>query len=274
MVALEEKVKNEAVMHYKYAVLWCSVKTNAACDYQNDIAYFPINGLAEQCQKLCREYNGFTNAKILLGMCYEPSVGSGNEALMAFNQVLKEINKSCFASAVYYWMGKRFETFTGKEEDAAKCYELANKHKEKFRNYFKLAVIERNKGNYDKAIGLFNVILCKLERKLNMHFVDPLELEYAFKVYSQECYIYSRMNRHEKVIEMGEKAIWLREEVIDKDEYFCLFYEKEASKYREVLKKRLKLITAYRLLTETYRELRNKEKEKEYFEKWKSVASE
>ena len=274
LVALGENVKNEAVMHYKYAVLWCSVKTNVACDYQKDIAYFPINGLAKKCQELCKEYSDFTNSKILLGMCYEPSIGSGNEALMAFNQALKEVNKSCFASAVYYWMGKRFETFTGKEEDAAKCYELANKRKEKFRNYFKLAVIERNKGNYNKAIELFNVILAKLERKLNMQFADPLELEYAFKVFSQECYIYSRINRYEKVIEMGEKAIWLREEVIDKDEYFSLLYGKEASEYREILKKRLKLTTAYRLLTETYRELRNKEKEKEYFEKWKSVTSE
>lgn len=273
LIPLENCVKNEVIMHYKYALLWCSVKANAACDYQNDILYFPIEDLAERCQQLCREYKDFTNAKILLGMCYEPSRGSGNEALMAFDDVLKEMNESCFASAVYYWMGKRFETFTGKGKDAAMCYKLANERKEKFRNYFKLAVIERNQGNYEKAIELFDAILGKLERKLDMHFADPLELEYAFKAYSQECYIYSRMSRYEKVIEMGENAIRIREEEINKNQYFQLFYDKEEAEYREVLRERLKLSTAYRLLLETYRELRNKEKEEEYMEKWKCVTS-
>lgn len=274
LTALAGKVQNEVVMHYKYTVLWCSVKANTACDYQKDILYFPINDLAEQCQQLCREYKGFTNAKILLGMCYEPSRGSGNEALMAFDSVLKEMNESCFASAVYYWMGKRFETFSGKEKDAAKCYKLANERKEKFRNYFKLAVIERNQGNYEKAIELFDAILDKLERKLDMHFADPLELEYAFKVYSQKCYIYSRINRYEKVIEMGENAIRIKEKEIGNSKYFNLFYGKQKMTYSNVLEERLKLSTAYRLLMETYRGLRNKEKEMEYMEKWKSVTGE
>ncbi len=263
----KQGIDDKVAMHYKYALLWCAMKANNACDYQRDILYFPLVELVEQCKGLCEEYKDFTNAKILLGLCYEPSSGSGNEALMVFRDVLQEMGNVCFTSPVYYWMGKRFESFNGKEKDAEACYINANERKEKFRNYYKLAIFERDRKGYDKSLELFDKILDKLEWKLENDFADSLELEYAFKVCTQKCFIYYHMKNYAATIEMGNKVIEIINDKIDNSKFFEMFYGDKAPDYKEILRKRLSLKTVYQLLMEAYSDLMNKEKVKEYKQK-------
>ena len=258
----EETYKDN--MHYRYARIWCAMKANLACDFQDDILYFRIDKLAEKCEELCRDCKEFDNAKVLLGLCYEPSAANGNQALMAFDSALEGFGKACFTSSVYYWMGKRFESF-GKKEDAEICYRRANDRKEKFRNYFKLAIYERDRKEYQKSLELFQTILSRLERKRRMDFADPLELEYAFKVCTQECYIYYQMGDYDNAIQMGERAIDIREKEIESSKFFRMFYgNNEYLKYEEILKKRLRLRSAFRILLEIYGVLQDKEKKEEY----------
>lgn len=259
-------ISDKVCMYYRYAQLWCAVKANNACDYQNDILYFPLEGLVKDCKDLCKAYDNFTNAKILLGLSYEPSSGCGNEALMAFKDALQEMGEVCFASPVYYWMGKRYESFK-KEEEAEICYTNANRKKEKFRNNYKLAVFKRDKKEYDNALKLFDNILDKLELKLKIDFADSLELEYAFKVYTQECFIYYQMGSYVDAIKMGNRAIEIIDRKIENSKFLEVFYEDKKLVYIEILKKRLNPKTVYRLMMESYRNIRNKEKADEYRQK-------
>lgn len=236
---------------YEYAMLWCEVRANAACDFPNGIPYYPIESLSERCIQYCRKYPEFDNARILLGLCYEPSLKHANDALIAFNEVIQNVENECFLASVYYWMGKRYETFGDREKETKLCYERANQCKLKFRTYFKLAVIARNEGDYDKTINLFQKIITKLDLKLYLHLIDPLELEYLFKAYTQQSYAYLQIGKYDKAIETGKKALTVKKTEIKESKYFDEFYGDLANQYREILSERLNCDTANGLVKES-----------------------
>lgn len=261
---LETEPKNSARFLYEYAKLWCEVKTNNACRYNGQILYFIQEKLASRCRALCAEYPEFSNAKVLLGLCYEPSINSANEALTAFQDALTDMKSECFGSAVYYWMGKRFEQYSSTRGYAEKSYECANDKKVKFRNIFKLAIFAKDREDYPRAIELFERIPQKLSLKVDMHFTDPLELEYLFKSYTQLCHCYYRVGNSVKVIEAGEKALEVLEHAPGDSQYFEVFYREEAASYRELLRGRCNPNVVYRMLAECYGKISNPDKMKEY----------
>lgn len=253
---------------YEYALLWCQVKANSACDYNKEVLYFSVEKLAERCRRLYKRYPGFTNALILQGLSYEPSSSSANEAVVTFREALDEMGSECFTSAVYYWIGKRYEAFLDKREVADRNYKLACQRKEKFRNIFKLAMADRDKGNIEAALEQFEKIPGKLTVKRNMHYEDPLELEYLFKVYFQQSNICYKGNDYARAIEYGIrcKAVW--EDGIKDSMYFKDFYGVDAEgAYKKVLRERLNVSRIYRILMECYTRVFNQERADHYREK-------
>lgn len=269
---LLKEMPEEIRMYYEYARLWLEVKINSACDYLQDIYDFSIDKLAERCMKLINCYPDFTNAKILLGLSYEPSVSNANEALAAYLAALRDINGECFASPVYYWMGKRYESYNRSRDDAEKSYEIANQKKRKFRNYFKLAIFAKNKKDYTEAIKLFQEIANKLEMKKELEYTDPLELEYIFKSYGQQCFCYYQQEKYPESIRMGHEAesLWTEIEEGKYDRYFRIFYGVEKfkdKKYRKLLLDRLGRASIYSLLSDAYRKMLNVERANLYRER-------
>lgn len=280
-----EKLCDGVGLYYEYARLWCEVKINNACDYLRDILDFSIDRVAGRCRELVSRYPDFTNAKILLGLSYEPSISSANEALDAYIAALRDIKGECFASPVYYWIGKRYETYNRNRENAEKSFEFANEKKAKFRNYFKLAVFAKDKRDYSKAIELFQVILEKLELKKALKYLDPLELEYIFKSYSQQCYCYYQQEKYMEAIRVGHKVEKFWDDIMEGgyDRYFRFFYgtglsggKKEGKKplgedfyirYRNALLDRLNRLAVYLLLSDGYRKMLDIETADRYKEK-------
>ncbi len=259
---------------YDYGVLWCEVKTNSACGYCNEMLLFPIEELAKRCRNLCRMYPSFTNAKVLLGLCYEPSANYADDAIWAFKDALQDLKTECYAAPVHYWVGKRFEPYKDWQEDAKKAYMKAYKCKRKFRNCFKLGVFAKKDEKYSEAIGYFEEILSKLQAKRELNLVDPLEIEYLFKAYTQMAYIYNKQNNHKKAIEMGEFAIQVWKTYIETTEgngnsngYFKMLYGEEWKRYRETIRKRLKISIVYKILAESYARVMESDKAREYWEK-------
>lgn len=262
----------------EYAVLWLEVKANEASSFDSRaLTVFSVNELADRCKSLCRRYPRFLNAKVLLGLCYAPSTNSTNEALWAFGNAARKLRRECVASPVFYWIGKYYEPYKEYQKDAKEAYELANSCKIKFRNNFKLGILTRNEGNYAEAIEYFNRILCGLELKSKMYLVDPLEIEYLFKTYTQLAYVYYSQKNYRAAITMGECVIKIVRWYITPgrsveesfQDFFRLFYgsEEEAAKYRNILWHRLNINAAYKILAESYTRIMQPDKAKEYQDK-------
>lgn len=255
--------------HYEYARIWCKVKANLASYYQDEESVFLIEKMAEECETLCREYPDFTNAWVLLGLCYETSRTKNNEALAAFQKALENISEQCLSSTVYYWVGKRYENNRNDRELMKYSYELANSKKKKFRNIFKLAVIAKNEGDFETATRLFDEIIAGLRKKVKMGMADPVELEYLFKSYNQKGLMSFQSESYAKVVDVELKALEVRDKLLKDSPYFSVFYGSEAERYKELTRRRMGIKTTYLLLSESYRKLLDKEKAEEYFEKLK-----
>ena len=255
--------------HYEYARIWCKVKANLASYYQNEESVFLIEKMAEECETLCREYPDFTNAWVLLGLSFETSRTKNNEALAAFQKALENISEQCLSSTVYYWVGKRYENNRNDRELMKYSYELANSKKKKFRNIFKLAVIEKNEGDFEAATRLFDEIIAGLRKKVKMGMADPVELEYLFKSYNQKGLMSFQRESYAKVVDLELKALEVRDKLLKDSPYFSIFYGSEAERYKELTRRRMGIKTTYLLLSESYRKLLDKEKAEEYFEKLK-----
>lgn len=280
-----EAISDGVRLYYEYARLWCEVKINSACDYLKEMFDFFIDRVAGRCQELVGRYPDFTNAKILLGLSYEPSISNANEALDAYFAALEDIDGECFASPVYYWMGKRYETYSRNRKDAELSFKIANEKKEKFRNYFKLAVFAKDKKDYSKAIKLFQKIVKKLEMKKSLAYLDPLELEYIFKSYSQQCYCFYQQEKYTEAIKVGHKVEEFWEDIKEGkyDYYFSNFYgtrlpkwvkgvkkppgEAFYTRYRNTLLDRLNRAAVYLILSDGYRKMLDTEKADEYKER-------
>lgn len=261
---LKQKERENVDFLYRYALLWCEMKVNNACSYNRERLHFPIETVSAKCRRLCDDYPDFVNARVLLGLIYEPSSGNANEALWAFSDALQGLKGECFAAPVYYWVGKQYDSYRSMKKMAEMCYQYADQSKAKFRTYFKLAIIERDRENYEKAIYYFDKIIRKLTLKLKMKFVDPLEVEYLFKAYTQETYINHKMRKYWEAIEVGEKAEGIKAG-IDNNYYFEVFYGKgKADEYRKILKERLKSRMVLRLLADSYERIYDNENASRY----------
>lgn len=238
-VLIDRKPDKEIERFYRYALLWCEVKANMACDFNDEIIYYPKENISGRCRKLCEDYPDFTNAKVLLGLCYEPFPRTADDAFAAFDDALRDIGDKCFAAPIHYWRGKRYEIYADMRNKAIECYQSANRAKPKFRTYFKLAVFARNEEDYDKSVGLFEKIIEKLETKVKMKYTDPLELEYLFKAYTQQSYVYYQAGKWLEAVSAGKKAIEITERNIDGNHFFDVFYGEYAERYREIIKERL-----------------------------------
>lgn len=261
---LEGHKGEQAQYLYDYSQLWCQVKTNSACYYNHEILYFSIEKVPQRCRELYDKYRGFTNALVLQGLSYEPSSSSANEAVATFKEALRAIDDQCFASPVYYWIGKRYEPFADRKEEAEESYALANERKVKFRNIFKLAVAARDKGDAARALELFDRITTKLTVRRKTRFTDPLELEYLFKVYYHQAYICYTGKNYAEAIDYAIKCKDIWETEIDESVYFDALYEDKAQDYRNASRNRLGIVKAYQMLGECYAQLLSKEKAEEY----------
>lgn len=244
-----EKYEDSVRAHYLYALLWTKVKTNMASDYLGEILYFSEEKMFEACRNLIVDYPEFSNAKVLLGLCYEPLKNRTRDALIVFRQALEDMGRECFAASIYYWMGKKYEIDGRYPEQMKECYRLSNERGMKFRSLFKLGVIAGSEEKYQDALVIFDSILKKLQAKDAIGYTDPLELEYMQKAYLQKCIVYHQQKRYDKVQENMKLAEAVKTS-IKANRFYDILYSERADEYRELSEKRVKIQEFKKLVKE------------------------
>ena len=264
---LHTRPEDSAQHLYEYAKLWCEVKSNTVCSISGQILYFILEKLVGRCQNLCEKYPEFSNAKVLLGLCYETSPNYASESVKAFESALEDMDTECFASVVYYWIGKRCERYPETKKYAENYFKKANDSKIKFRNLFKLAIYARDNKEYDNSLYLFGQITQKLSQKINIKYEDPLELEYLFKSYVQQCYISHKQGKDKETIEYGCKALEFLDDEVEQNQYLAAFYGNDASRYRELIINTCDCTVVYEMIIESYKNMEEPEKKSLYQQK-------
>lgn len=252
----------------RYARLYCQQKANLACNYQVDrpLAY-DVQQLIDECVKLINDYPDFTNAQILLGMICEMYTDYYKFAIAAYKNAIEKIGKYCYASNVYYWIGYLYEKLSGYHEDAQLAYTKAYDLKKKYRNIYKVAMMKAEEEDFCGQQKYFIECLDYLER-LQKYRMDPLEIEYYYKVGVLTCYNYVfHLKEYEKAIECGEKVLHFYNNVLNKEneENFVYFYGNSEHDYRDLSKNRISRNKVFECLAIAYRENGEKDKSEEFW---------
>ena len=164
----------EEKRYLEYAQIYCQVKSNAARKFMGQSFEFPTEELADECRACINRYPDFSNLKVLLGLCYEHDPFYAPIAIRAFAIALEEEDEYCYASHIYYWIGRQYEAYQANWGDAVQNYQLSYERKHKYKNKYKLAIADRVEGNYEEAIEKFSWIINKLENKMKLSMLDPL----------------------------------------------------------------------------------------------------
>ena len=256
--------------YYNYARIYCASKANSAGIYNRIGIPYAVEELVNDCRKLINLETDFSNASVLLGLIYENLPAYSHEAIKAFEQALETVEPYRYAYHIYYWLGKRYEAYDSRLKYAEKMYLRANDHKERFRNFYKLGMINFKLNQYEESVEYFVKTLQQLTLKKQEQYLDPLEVNYYYKSSSMISYIYCfRREEPEKAIKYGIRAKELIEN-LDRNRYFKDFYKDEAAIYRSITKEQINEKKIYQYLSISYRRLG----EIEEADKWRQRAGE
>lgn len=254
--------------HMEYAHLWCAVKANNACKFQRQELYFSISDLKQQCMSLVNSYPEFNNARVLLGLCYEPANEYISECVNSLERALESEKENPYAASIAYWLGKRYEGYEANQKQAEARYNDAFKIKKSYRSYYKIACIEKKKENYEVAFNKFETLVEWLSLKKDYGIMDPIEADYMYKsLHHMADIAYQYMeNCQQKVIWAGKKALELRGNLDNKTFflYHDLYEQNDCKKYIEISKKRMKTNGICQMLANSFEALQEFELAKKY----------
>lgn len=260
---------NSTNVRYQYAQIYCANKANLACSNRHYSMKYKIDDLVLCCQDIMKKEPDFFNVWALIGLVYEQAPECGRQAVNAFFQALKEESIGSYVSHIYYFMGKRYEPYTANREDMIKCFKMAYQSKPRYRNLYKLAIIDYQDKKYKDSLVKFEEIKGYLEEKRKRQYLDPLEVEYFYKICSMACYIcYKCLEEYKEAIEWGLEACKIYEDLNNSyGNYYSDFYSKGYKKFIGISKSRMKVDKVYFYLAVSYREIGNGEEADKYWEK-------
>ncbi len=251
--------------YLEYAQIYSKTKVNAGCKFMDQELKFPIKELADECIECINRYPEFSNLKVLLGLCYEHDPVYASKAIRALACALEEENVYCYSSHIYYWIGKQYEAYKANWDDAVKNYEASYKRKHKYKNIYKIAIAQRVAGEYEKSIDSFKCIIDKLQEKIKLNMLDPLEIEYYFKSKAMVATIYfNDLRNYLGAIEFGEDLFRNYEQLINEGHYYTQFYGESAESYRHLTSQRLDAKRVRSILYYSYHYLGLEEKALKY----------
>lgn len=143
-----------------------------------------IKLLVERLLELQRFDKAFVSIYMLIGDVLALDLANTNTALEYYNRYFEIAQKNICTSAVYYRCGRLLESHSSSLERAFKAYYLSyDIDKNNYRSAYKLGIYySRIDDSIEKAVNLYGAILNKLYKLKNNGYIQPIELEYLFKI--------------------------------------------------------------------------------------------
>ena len=249
----------------RYASLYCKQKANSARYICKQRVIYYVDKLASQGLALCKEFDGFSNAWVLLGLICEKSKDFLPETINAYQRAVQMTGYQPYASSIYYLLGKCYEFVDDTISiRAAKEYENAYKCMKKYRNIYKMAISYNYKNEWEEAVHYFYECLQFLKWKDT--FLDPIEQEYYFKVNTHLSYYYLRQENFCDAIKYAKRALELYQKLKDGIEtenpetaFYISFFGKDAGQYIHLALKKMNEQQTNQYLSVAYLELQMQE---------------
>ncbi len=265
-VILEEEILPN--QYLQYARLFCLQRANLARSLQGKpVAYF-IDILGKQCDFLIDRFPAFTNALVLKGFIFEFVNDYVDVSLASFEKALEKIGDKPYASSIYYWMGRRCEGYSSLKNKLELYYTKACQTKEKYRNLYKKAYLLENQEKWLEAIAIYEKSIEKIKEKGDN--LDPLEIEYYFKMNVRIGYIYIiHLKDYFEGIDYAKEAERFQHAFKNRGNdlvFYNQMYGSDAKSFVDLSLSRMELKQTYKYIAKAYEKL-NQEEEANYYRK-------
>lgn len=232
-------------------------KINRICHMTNYILPYDNEMLMNEADELLKRFPTFKQLYTLKGLIADGDRIMSGYSDIYYKGVINSSNESMiWNDYIAYRLGRFYEKVRANDEMAAKYYELAYRNKDNYRALYKVAFFAERFGNYEQSYDLYKQLTEQLEYILDYGMIQPIQLEYLFKVYYRMIRICRiRFKQYYKGMELVDRAIKL---VNEKKfiPFFELFYEDYAKEKEEYMINHLKLDAVMREKEELEMEIR------------------
>lgn len=174
--------------YLQYALIYSHQKTNDICTILRTNGVLDTKRMLKASQYIYESDSEFYIVEYLKARNVQDDFMKSRTAEYYIKNCIDKCNNDVIKSFLYYCLGRAYER-EGAMDIAWKNYEMSyKKNKNNFRALYKLAVLYKKNGRYNKAKASFKRILQILQirdlgNRENLKYLDLLELEYACKCY-------------------------------------------------------------------------------------------
>lgn len=192
-------------------------------------------------EKILENNLHFTAVYALQGFLAELDKSLQGRAKDYYSKYFECAGDGPYTSKVYYKLGHLCE-IRGELCEAAEAYEKSYQvDKKNYRALYKKArFAETMQRDYEKAWRFYNIIQMQLEKIRRSGIMQPIEIEYLFKVYYCKLLLKQKGRYTDPGENIAERIENLSEQKLEEALFFQYFYEDEAKIYFQYMMNRLK----------------------------------
>lgn len=241
-------------------IIWRAIRNERIRDDEDrfaetlwEIPFFSYDDINERISRILKKDSKNYAAYAIRGFVKQFDDDKVLESVYDFENAVKLCGRRSYASCLLYHIGKYFETVRSDEEFRDKYYNYAYEvNPYNYRAIYKVAMICKREGNYEKEIELLKEILKLLTPKKDLKTLQPVECAYLYKVNSL-------LGRRCLSKKQGEEGIFYLERAkqcghSDKNREFYnwMFGKEYGGVFKDTAVEKLNLYNCYMDLSDAY----------------------
>ncbi len=225
------------------------------------IPFQPYEEIEQRINRILKADPNFYAAYAIRGFAKRTDDRRMTEFVYDFERAVLLCGKHSYTSYLLYRMGKYFEVI-GQDDELAETYYSHASHVDphNYRAIFKLAMYQKKRARWPKALNLWDQILDLLGKKESSQSLQPIECAYLYKTYMNIGETLIQLRNYEKSIYALEKAKSFGSSERNMDFYHWMFGKTYAPIFKAAAVEKLRLYDCYANLADAYSMVNSYEK--------------
>lgn len=247
-------------MSQLYSILWEAVEKKWIDDekvIQKDLLerkFYSIDEIDNKLQKILEIDPQYFGAYAIKALAEIVDDEMKIDSIADFRKAVVMIGDKSYTSYLRFRMGRYYQYVLKKPDKSRmqfeKAYEMDSNN---YRAVFKLAMIELDDKNDEKALEYLQNIIDILDCKKNTKVLQPIECAYLFKAYKFRGKIYLKNDRYDECLREMKEAEKVYENQANEDEnggFYKFMFKNRKMIYKNAARNKLEIWKLYELMAE------------------------
>lgn len=234
------KLDTEGYMIIRYARCYCARRAMEMEKAMEKVSRYSARLVFEDLKEITEKLPEFITVYLLMGHVAEINGNDREQGIRYYRMFIEKCREKQFCSEAYYRLGKIYEAKHRKEK-AQECFKQSLEcNPNNYRSMYKIGeYLELNCGKFFAARKMYEKIEEMLKILKEQKEMQPIELEYLFKIYFRCGRLYlKRIPNPKKAYRYFKEEEKLEAMKVSDIPFMQTFYGEEAEKYLSYTKSR------------------------------------